>query len=192
MYLLSAKPEILMAGTRRNLFTAAYHKLKEILKCGLQPPVEQRVRGQPMAMGLGRFLYRCMNSKEEKEQQMLEEKSVAERIFTKMETSPAEEGLVHDAWILAKGLLGLEDEKKMWEVIEAVWVEMLCYSASRCRGRLHAKSLGTGGELLTFVWLLWSHMGMETLAERMQMPEVEIPGAGGNAGPAFRQDGSGV
>ncbi|KAM3209342.1 hypothetical protein ACQJBY_063803 [Aegilops geniculata] len=192
MHLLFAKPEMLMAGTRRNLFIAAYNKLKETLKCYPKPLLEQRVRGRPMAMGLERFLYRCMNSKEEKEQQMLEEKSVAERIFTKMETSPAEQGLVHDAWILAEGLLGLEDEKKMWEVIEAVWVEMLCYSASRCRGHLHAKSLGTGGELLTFVWLLWSHMGMETLAERMQMPEVEIPGAGGNAGPAFGQDGSGV
>ncbi|EMS45889.1 hypothetical protein TRIUR3_31375 [Triticum urartu] len=43
------------------------------------------------------------------------------------------------------------DEKKMWEVMEGVWVEMLCFSASRCRGYLHAKSLGTGPELLTYI-----------------------------------------
>ena len=68
----------------------------------------------------------------------------------------------------------------MWEVIEGVWEEMLCFSAGRCRGYLHAKALGTGGEFLNYVWLLMSYMGMETLAERMQ--RAELPGAGGDAG----------
>nr|CAB3483866.1 unnamed protein product [Digitaria exilis] len=40
-------------------------------------------------------------------------------------------------------------EEGMWQVIEKVWVEMLCFSASRCRGYLHAKPLGTGGEFLS-------------------------------------------
>jgi hypothetical protein len=53
-------------------------------------------------------------------------------------------------------------------VIQGVWVEMLCFSAGRCRGYLHAKALGTGGELLTYIWLLMSHMGMESLPERLQ------------------------
>ncbi|VAI21101.1 unnamed protein product [Triticum turgidum subsp. durum] len=66
----------------------------------------------------------------------------------------------------------------MWKVIEGVWVEMLCFSASRCRGYLHAKSLGTGGELLTYICLLLSHMGMETLPERLQRTELS---SGGNA-----------
>jgi hypothetical protein len=51
-----------------------------------------------------------------------------------------------------------------------MWVEMLCYSAVRCRGYLHAKSLGEGGECLTSIWLLWSFMGMETLADKLQRP----------------------
>jgi hypothetical protein len=59
----------------------------------------------------------------------------------------------------------------MWKVMEGVWVEMLCYSASRCRGYLHAKSLGSGGEYLSYVWLLLSYMGMESLADRFQQPE---------------------
>ena len=66
----------------------------------------------------------------------------------------------------------------MWDVIEGVWVEMLCFSASKCRGYLHAKSLRTGGELLTYIWLLLSHMGMETLPERLQRTELS---SGGNA-----------
>ncbi|RLN35839.1 hypothetical protein C2845_PM03G06140 [Panicum miliaceum] len=71
--------------------------------------------------------------------------------------------------------------KRCWLwVIEGVWVEMLCFSAGRCRGYLHAKALGTGGEFLNYVWLLKSYMGMETLAERMQ--RAELPSAGGDAG----------
>ena len=53
---------------------------------------------------------------------------------------------------------------------------MLCFSASRCRGYLHAKSLGMGGEYLSYVWLLLSYMGMETMPERMQRPELPVVG----------------
>ncbi|CAL4983952.1 unnamed protein product [Urochloa decumbens] len=63
-------------------------------------------------------------------------------------------------------------DERMWEVIQGVWVEMLCFSAGRCSGYLHAKSLGKGGEYLTYVWLLLSYMGMETMAERMQRTEL--------------------
>jgi hypothetical protein len=61
----------------------------------------------------------------------------------------------------------------MWRVVQGVWVEMLCFSAGRCRGYLHAKSLGNGGEYLSYVWLLLLYMGMETLAERMQRADLE-------------------
>ncbi|CAN6234753.1 unnamed protein product [Urochloa humidicola] len=63
-------------------------------------------------------------------------------------------------------------EEKMWTVIQGVWVEMLCFSASRCKGYLHAKALGTGGEYLSYIWLLLLNMGMETLAEKMQRTEL--------------------
>ncbi|KAM0869751.1 hypothetical protein ACQ4PT_040480 [Festuca glaucescens] len=78
--------------------------------------------------------------------------------------------LVSSACKLAKDLMDLNDEER-WCVIQGVWVEMLCYSASRCRGYLHAKSLGEGGEYLSYVWLLWSFMGMATLADRFQRAE---------------------
>lgn len=65
------------------------------------------------------------------------------------------------------------EEESRWAVIQGVWVEMLCYSASRCRGYLHAKSLGEGRECLTTVWLLWSYLGMETLANMIQSPELQ-------------------
>ncbi|KAG2570650.1 hypothetical protein PVAP13_7KG077918 [Panicum virgatum] len=66
-------------------------------------------------------------------------------------------------------------DDKMWAVIQGVWVEMLCFSAGRCRGYLHAKSLGKGGEYLSYVWLL-SYMGMETMPEKMQRPGLPVEG----------------
>jgi hypothetical protein len=72
-------------------------------------------------------------------------------------------------------------EKKMWNVIQGVWVEMLSFSAGRCRGYLHARSLGTGDEYLSYVWLLREYMGMETLAQRMQRAESEDEGDLGGA-----------
>jgi hypothetical protein len=65
--------------------------------------------------------------------------------------------------------------EERWILIQRMWVEMLFYSAVRCRGYLHAKSLGDGGEYLTNVWLLWSFMGMETLADKLQRPQPSGP-----------------
>lgn len=49
---------------------------------------------------------------------------------------------------------------KMWELISVVWVEMLCFAASKCRGIFHARQLSMGGELLTVVWFLMAHLGL--------------------------------
>jgi hypothetical protein len=60
---------------------------------------------------------------------------------------------------LAKSLQCLEIEKK-WELVSHVWMEMLCYAASKCRWNHHAQQLTRGGELLTHVWLLMAHLGI--------------------------------
>ncbi|CAL5082823.1 unnamed protein product [Urochloa decumbens] len=152
VYLLFVNPEMLLPGSRRNLFTTAYGELKRILEDKKPEPTWWRA-------GI-----------RQRNKPPVEEKELTE------------EGFIHDAWTLTQELLALGDEDKMWEVIEGVWVEMLCFSAGRCRGYLHAKALGTGGELLTYVWLLMSYMGMETLAERMQ--RTELPSGAGNDGAA--------
>ncbi|KAF3325328.1 hypothetical protein FCM35_KLT10399 [Carex littledalei] len=53
-----------------------------------------------------------------------------------------------------------QDWNKMWRLISVVWVEMLCYAASKCSGQYHAKQLSKGGELLTVIWFLMAHLGM--------------------------------
>ncbi|KAL4625412.1 hypothetical protein ACB092_05G023800 [Castanea dentata] len=67
--------------------------------------------------------------------------------------------VLFDACRLAKSLLFLETQKK-WELISHVWVEILCYAATKCRWNHHAQQLGRGGELLTHVWLLMAHLGI--------------------------------
>ena len=74
-------------------------------------------------------------------------------------------------------------DDKMWKVIQGVWVEMLCFSASRCRGYLHAKALGSIGEFLFYVWLLLFYMGMETFSERLQREELPSREANNNGAP---------
>jgi hypothetical protein len=74
-----------------------------------------------------------------------------------------------EACKLAKELLQLDDDTR-WMLMYRVWLGMLCYSASMCRGYLHAKSLGNGGEFLSFVWLMLVLKGGKSLADKLQMP----------------------
>ncbi|KAM4099775.1 hypothetical protein ACB094_05G017200 [Castanea mollissima] len=67
--------------------------------------------------------------------------------------------LLFEGCRLAKSLQCLENEKK-WELVSHVWVEMLCYAASKCRSNHHAQQLTRGGELITHVWLLMAHLGI--------------------------------
>ncbi|KAF7074344.1 hypothetical protein CFC21_079228 [Triticum aestivum] len=189
MHLLFINPEMLLPGTRRNLFMSANAELENILMND-KPSVEAILKGdkpslQDILRG-NKSLIQFLKGKKPSHKEI--KRGLVEIIITKMKTrevpsdveeNPAEEGFINDAWKISEALSALGDENKMWEVIEGVWVEMLCFSASRCRGYLHAKSLGTGGELLTYVWLLLSHMGMETLPERMQRTEFSSDGGNG-------------
>ncbi|XP_027117821.1 uncharacterized protein [Coffea arabica] len=68
--------------------------------------------------------------------------------------------VLFDACRLAKELGKLKDDKKRWEIMSKVWVELLSYAASHCRPNAHAQELSKGGELITFVWILMAHFGL--------------------------------
>ncbi|CAL4983965.1 unnamed protein product [Urochloa decumbens] len=150
-YLLFVNPEMLMTGASRRVFRNAYFELKNM-------PLDEGERTR----------------RDMKKTTLEDEKDLAMKVAHKVQSMEGG-GLVQDAWVLTEDLmdLGKEDEEKMWRVIQGVWVEMLCFSAGRCRGYLHAKSLGKGGEYLSYVWLLLLCMGMETLAEKMQRTELQ-------------------
>ncbi|KAF7067359.1 hypothetical protein CFC21_073257 [Triticum aestivum] len=185
VYLLFVHPEMLLPGTRRNLFKAANAELEEIfkddkpllkaiLKGGKPSLMEIPKRKGPLPEQIERRLVDSIIAK-------VQPTKYSKQVEHTYLAPAAQEGFIHEARKISELLLSLGDEK-MWKVIKGVWVEMLCFSASRCRGFLHAKSLGTGGELLTYVWLLLSHMGMETLPERAQ--RRELSSEGGNMGAA--------
>jgi hypothetical protein len=199
IYLLFINPEMLLSGTRRNLFKEANAELEEILK-GDKPLLKKILKGdKPSLMETLKgnkpfleFLKGKGPSPEDIEREFMQQIFTNLQPTVRKEEDPgyrelpkeaeqcpsAQEGFIQDAWKISKALLALGD-KKMWKVIEGVWVEMLCFSASRCRGYVHAKSLGTGGQLLTYIWLLLARMGMETFPERMQ--RIEISNKGGSS-----------
>jgi hypothetical protein len=161
VYLLLTHPEMLMIGTRQSLFMVASNEVQDILKCTSSwAPLDTEER---IALEIKNATARAVPTTSESE------------------TATAQ-GAIPDACKLAEALMSLSNETERWQVILGVWVEMLCYSAARCRGYLHAKSLGEGGEFLSTVWLLWSCMGMETLAEMNQKQDhtpIEEKDAGG-------------
>lgn len=79
--------------------------------------------------------------------------------------------VLFEACRLAKTLNTLEMEMgEKWKMVSEVWVEMLCYAASYCGWIEHGQQLRRGGELLTHVCLLMSHLG---LSEQFQILEGE-------------------
>jgi hypothetical protein len=120
VYLLFVNPEMLVTGARRSLFRAMYKQLKDI------PLYDD----EPVPLG---------------------EKELAQHIIHRIMGTDQGSGMVHHAWAIANELSTCfqRDEEKLWRVVQGVWVEMLCFSAGRCRGYLHAKSLGKGGEFLS-------------------------------------------
>ncbi|KAF9679382.1 hypothetical protein SADUNF_Sadunf06G0009400 [Salix dunnii] len=89
------------------------------------------------------------------------------------EEDEGEKSALPDGCMLAMSLQSLETRKgwsneKKWEMISEVWVEMLMHAATRCGWKEHAEALAGGGELLTHVRLLMTHLGLS----KQCLPEV--------------------
>ncbi|GJN34619.1 hypothetical protein PR202_gb23299 [Eleusine coracana subsp. coracana] len=212
VYLLFVKPEMLLPGSRPNLFKSANNELKDILEQNKRASMERglkqiprsirnlletvygKLKGslKPRPISVRKLVTAVLEKVKgilKRDNPQVEEERHMKTLLSLMSIEgQGKEGLIRDAWVLAQELQALGNEKEVWDVIQGVWVEMLCFSAGRCRGYLHAKALGTGGEFLSYVWLLMSHMGMETLTERLQREEipvpVPVPGEGGNTSAA--------
>ncbi|KAF8392018.1 hypothetical protein HHK36_022358 [Tetracentron sinense] len=121
----------------------------------------------PSGIGLIRFRDTCAEAMNFcKERKSIKDRNKACRTLNKVKTQvlPSEvkgdrsKSVLFDACRLAKLLQSLGEDK--WETMSHVWVEMLFYAASQCRGNYHAQQLRRGGELLTHVWLLMAHLGI--------------------------------
>ncbi|XBI59951.1 hypothetical protein VPH35_040926 [Triticum aestivum] len=106
-----------------------------------------------------------------------DERDFTQRVIEKCNTGCVPDSFVGHAFGLAKSLLDIDDATRMWKVIQGVWVEMLCFSAGRCRGYLHVEALGTGVEYLSYVWVLLAYSGMETFPEKLHSKENQSFGS---------------
>uniref|UniRef100_A0A0D9XGT7 DUF4220 domain-containing protein n=1 Tax=Leersia perrieri TaxID=77586 RepID=A0A0D9XGT7_9ORYZ len=163
-HLLNFRPDMLMTGTRQRLFTEAMDEVEQILQGGkagrvrhVRPGIidDQDLANTILKGGMLR-IHSCHGH----------------RPSCRSKDCPPQYPLIHDACRLAQGLLAQGDNR--WELMYTVWMSMLFYSATMCRGYLHAKSLGQGGEFLTFVWILLSIKGAMTLPDKLQMPDQAI------------------
>ncbi|KAB2601112.1 hypothetical protein D8674_002117 [Pyrus ussuriensis x Pyrus communis] len=68
--------------------------------------------------------------------------------------------VLFDACFLVGELEKLDGDS--WELMSGVWVELLSYASIKCRPIVHAQQPSRGGELLTFTWLLMTHLGLGT------------------------------
>ncbi|EAZ45653.1 hypothetical protein OsJ_30322 [Oryza sativa Japonica Group] len=175
-HLLNLRPDMLMTGSRQHLFTQAMEEVELILK-----DIESQQQQPHSLKKLGRdILAKKIIDKAKAEVNAevnaaidIEMVREQEREIRVDEPPPPKYPLVHDACRLAEELMDKMGRRTRCQVMYRVWVGMLFYSASMCRGYLHAKSLGEGGEFLSFVWLILSLKGAKTLADKLQMPEPE-------------------
>lgn len=144
-YLLFIRPEMLVPGARSGLFNIASDHIADILENDVPTSKAQDIAQRiPKHDVIKDKLSRSKQGDKNFSHLLIHAKKIAEALEA----------------------LGADDR---WQVIDGVWVEMLCFSAARCSGYLHARSLGHGGEFLSYVWLLWSAMGLETLADKIIM-----------------------
>nr|GEZ57055.1 disease resistance protein [Tanacetum cinerariifolium] len=82
------------------------------------------------------------------------------KVFPAIVKGDRSKSVLFEACKLAASLKEINDPGEMWKMVGNVWVEILGYAASQCRGYEHAQQLEKGGELLTHVWLLMAHLGI--------------------------------
>nr|XP_023873082.1 uncharacterized protein LOC111985660 [Quercus suber] len=137
----------------------------------------------PMGIGMIRFQDTCAEithffeaDKSREDNSDSDNSNACKRLFDKITQAPPSEvererskSVLFDACRLASELQAISDDKEQkWKMISNVWVEMLAYAACCCRGNHHAQQLRRGGELLTHVWLLMAHFGIN---EQFQIPK---------------------
>ena len=149
-----------MTGSRKHLFTRAQRHMERILAADAAQDIRLKLQRKQHHLD-GADLMRMKQ----------QAAATAAADDSKHITYSAD--LIGEACELAEELMGIDNEETRVRLMYRVWLGMLCYSASMCRGYLHAKSLGEGGEFLSVIWLLISLKGGETLADKLQMPETE-------------------
>lgn len=136
IFLLIEHPDMLPGHTRRHLYMKVLKSLRDI--------------GQE-------------DNSEEDDKDDSEETKIAKRLLTSGRQLRSDSRDVVDKTGMRGFRLALRLLRKEWdtdhllEQMFRVWVEMLCYAGCHCSRDSHARSLSSGGEFLTVVWMLAGH-----------------------------------
>ncbi|TVU00924.1 hypothetical protein EJB05_53655, partial [Eragrostis curvula] len=91
--------------------------------------------------------------------------STLSRYTTLMETVQDNEGgnfdILQQGAMLAKDLIDKEGQEKCWEILAAVWTDLLVDIAPSWNAEAHKHNLESGGEFITLIWALLWHCGIE-------------------------------
>lgn len=79
--------------------------------------------------------------------------------FNPSDTEVLSDPVLPRAFKVAAALAGIREAGVRWDLIAAVWLEMLYYVATRCGAAFHREHLSTGGELVTHVLVLMYIIG---------------------------------
>ncbi|XP_044949427.1 uncharacterized protein LOC123399065 [Hordeum vulgare subsp. vulgare] len=71
-------------------------------------------------------------------------------------------------------LAGNEGEEVAWELLAEFWSEMILYAAPSDNVAAHAEAIARGGELITLLWALLTHLGF------ISRPEAAMPNTPGD------------
>ncbi|KAG2562070.1 uncharacterized protein LOC120644398 [Panicum virgatum] len=178
VHLLNFNPEMLLTGSRKHLITEAMKEIDSSFVVKGDDSMLNLIDGEQLVDRLAKEASHHRSRKHLITEAM---KEIDSSFVVKGDGSDSARKKttlhIQDACRLANELLAIDYEKR-WNLLYQVWLGMLCYSASMCRGYLHAKSLGEGGEFLSYAWLILSLKGAITLADKLQMPAETTEDAG--------------
>ncbi|KAK1354447.1 hypothetical protein POM88_047703 [Heracleum sosnowskyi] len=80
-----------------------------------------------------------------------------DRFMDSAKKKTTQTSILFNAANLATELKKLEFDKR-WMITSKVWAELLSYGASHIKSNAHAQQLSKGGEFITVVWLLMTHL----------------------------------
>ncbi|KAM3372347.1 hypothetical protein ACQJBY_019312 [Aegilops geniculata] len=84
------------------------------------------------------------------------EKEIAIDILKQLEDPNFNNPRLSYARTIARTVLRRKENKV--RMLQGLWLDFLFYAANRCNREAHARKLGSGGELLTVVWLYQEHL----------------------------------
>ncbi|XP_059657414.1 uncharacterized protein LOC132303970 [Cornus florida] len=157
LYLLIMQQQMMaaVAGDGYIRFIHTCSETKHIFQRRKSQVQQEQARARPSIFAVNFF---CKEKSEEDEQIRACNTILSVDTKFNFEEDIYVKSVLFDAWQLAKSLRKLV-EKDKWETISSVWVELLCYAASRCGAYTRVQQLNKGGELITLVWLLMVHLG---------------------------------